>query len=210
MALFKKSAEEVLKFFNQLSDEEKAKVLDGIQKPAEETKEQVAEAEKDVAEKGADEQTEKDRVDESVGEQEKLDGNEDSQTADDRVDESEGDSGEAKSDEEVTPAPAEEDELEDDPAATPDSEQPAAEVATEEDMQPAPVDGGMENPKDEVHEALNARIAALEETLQRVLEKLDNQDFGGIRANSTEKVENDALSEDDRIMRNYYGNSYRR
>lgn len=191
MALFKKSAEEVLKFFNQLSDEEKAKVLDGIQKPAEETKEQVAEAEEDVAEKGADEQTEKDRVDESVGEQEKLDGNEDSQTADDRVDESEGDSGEAISDEEVTPAPAEE-------------------VATEEDMQPAPVDGGMENPKDEVHEALNARIAALEETLQRVLEKLDNQDFGGIRANSTEKVEDDALSEDDRIMRNYYGNSYRR
>lgn len=210
MALFKKSAEEVLKLFNQLSDEDKAKVLDGIQKPAEETKEQVAEAEEDVAEKGADEQTEKDRVDESVGEQEKLDGNEDSQTADDRVDESEGNSGEAISDEEVTPAPAEEDELEDDPAATPDSEKPAAEVATEEDMQPAPVDGGMENPKDEVHEALNARIAALEETLQRVLEKLDNQDFGGIRANSTEKVEDDALSEDDRIMRNYYGNSYRR
>lgn len=197
MALFKKSAEEVLKFFNQLSDEEKAKVLDGIHKPAEETKEQVAEAEEDVAEKGADEQTEKDRVDESVGEQEKLDGNEDSQTAEDRVDESEGET-------------AEEEELEDDPAATPDSEKPAEEVATEEDKQPAPADGAMENPKDEVHEALNARIAALEETLQRVLEKLDNQDFGGIRANSTEKVEDDALSEDDRIMRSYYGNSYRR
>lgn len=197
MALFKKSAEEVLKFFNQLSDEEKAKVLDGIQKPAEETKEQVAEAEEDVADKGADEQTEKDRVDESVGEQEKLDGNEDSQTAEDRVDESEGET-------------AEEEELEDDPAATPDSEKPAEEVASDEDKQPAPADGAMENPKDEVHEALNARIAALEETLQRVLEKLDNQDFGGIRANSTEKVENDALSEDDRIMRNYYGNSYRR
>lgn len=197
MALFKKSAEEVLKFFNQLSDEEKAKVLDGIQKPAEETKEQVAEAEEDVADKGADEQTEKDRVDESVGEQEKLDGNEDSQTAEDRVDESEGET-------------AKEEELEDDPAATPDSEKPAEEVASDEDKQPAPADGAMENPKDEVHEALNARIAALEETLQRVLEKLDNQDFGGIRANSTEKVENDALSEDDRIMRNYYGNSYRR
>lgn len=197
MALFKKSAEEVLKLFNQLSDEDKAKVLDGIQKPAEETKEQVAEAEEDVAEKGADEQTEKDRIDESVGEQEKLDGNEDSQTAEDRVDESEGET-------------AEEEELEDDPAATPDSEKPAEEVATEEDKQPAPADGAMENPKDEVHEALNARIAALEETLQRVLEKLDNQDFGGIRANSTEKVEDDALSEDDRIMRSYYGNSYRR
>lgn len=193
MALFKKSAEEVLKLFNQLSDEDKAKVLDGINKPAEETKEQVAEAEKDVAEKGADEQTEKDRVDESVGEQEKLDGDEDSQTAEDRVDESEGETEEDEKDEE----------LEDEPAATP-------EVEVEADKQPAPGDGTMENPKDEVHEALNARIAALEETLHKILEKLENQDFGGIKANSTEKVEDDALSEDDRIMRNYYGNSYRR
>lgn len=164
MALFKKSAEEVLKLFNQLSDEDKAKVLDGINKPAEETKEQVAEAEKDVADKGADEQTEKDRVDESVGE----------------------------------------------PAPTPEVEEPTGEVVAETDKQPAPADGTMENPKDEVHEALNARIAALEETLHKVLEKLENQDFGGIKANSTEKVENDALSEDDRIMRSYYGNSYRR
>lgn len=191
MALFKKSAEEVLKLFNQLSDEDKAKVLDGINKPAEETKEQVAEAEKDVAEKGADEQTEKDRVDESVGEQEKLDGNEDSRTAKDRVDESEGETEEVEKNEEP----------EGDPAATPE---------VEADKQPAPGDGTMENPKDEVHEALNARIAALEETLHKVLEKLENQDFGGIKANSTEKVENDALSEDDRIMRSYYGNSYRR
>lgn len=201
MALFKKSAEEVLKLFNQLSDEDKAKVLDGINKPAEETKEQVAEAEKDVAEKGADEQTEKDRVDESVGEQEKLDGNEDSQTAKDRVDESEGETEEVEKDEEP----------EDEPAATPDDDKtPTEEVAVEADKQPAPGDGTMENPKDEVHEALNARIAALEETLHKVLEKLENQDFGGIKANSTEKVENDALSEDDRIMRSYYGNSYRR
>lgn len=198
MALFKKSAEEVLKLFNQLSDEDKAKVLDGINKPAEETKEQVAEAEKDVAEKGADEQTEKDRVDESVGEQEKLDGNEDSRTAKDRVDESEGETEEVEKNEEP----------EGDPAATPEVEKPTEEV--EADKQPAPGDGTMENPKDEVHEALNARIAALEETLHKVLEKLENQDFGGIKANSTEKVENDALSEDDRIMRSYYGNSYRR
>ena len=55
-----------------------------------------------------------------------------------------------------------------------------------------------------------ARVAALEEMLQKILERFDNQDFGGVRANSTEKVEDDALSEDDRIMRNYYGNSYRR
>lgn len=191
MALFKKSAEEVLKLFNQLSDEDKAKVLDGINKPAEETKEQVAEAEKDVADKGADEQTEKDRVDESVGEQEELDGDED------RVDESEGETEEVE-------------EPEGEPAPTPEVEEPTEEVAVETDKQPAPADGTMENPKDEVHEALNARIAALEETLHKVLEKLENQDFGGIKANSTEKVENDALSEDDRIMRSYYGNSYRR
>lgn len=176
MALFKKSAEEVLKLFNQLSDEDKAKVLDGINKPAEETKEQVAEAKKDVADKGADSQTAKDRVDESEGETEK-----------DRVDESVGE-----------------------PAPTPEVEEPTGEVVAETDKQPAPADGTMENPKDEVHEALNARIAALEETLHKVLEKLENQDFGGIKANSTEKVENDALSEDDRIMRSYYGNSYRR
>lgn len=197
MALFKKSAEEVLKLFNQLSDEDKAKVLDGINKPAEETKEQVAEAEKDVADKGADEQTEKDRVDESVGEQEELDGDKDSQTAKDRVDESEGETEEVE-------------EPEGEPAPTPEVEEPTEEVAVETDKQPAPADGTMENPKDEVHEALNARIAALEETLHKVLEKLENQDFGGIKANSTEKVEDDALSEDDRIMRNYYGNSYRR
>ena len=138
---------------------------------------------------------EKDRVDESVGEQEKLDGNEDSQTAKDRVDEIEGETEEVE-------------EPEGEPAATPEVEKPTEEV--EADKQPAPGDGTMENPKDEVHEALNARIAALEETLHKVLEKLENQDFGGIKANSTEKVENDALSEDDRIMRSYYGNSYRR
>ena len=200
MAFFdrKVTVESILKDIAKLSDEDKAKVLDGIKKPAEETKEQVAEAEKDVAEKGADEQTEKDRVDESVGEQEKLDGDEDSQTAKDRVDESEVETEEDEKDEE----------LEDEPAATPEVEEPTEEV--EADKQPAPGDGTMENPKEEVHEALNARIAAIEETLQRVLEKLENQDFGGIRANSTEKVEDDALSEDDRIMRSYYGNSYRR
>lgn len=204
MALFKKSAEEVLKFFNQLSDEDKAKVLDGIKKPAEETKEQVAEAKTDVAEKGTDSQTEKDRVDESVGEQEKLDGNEDSQTAKDRVDESEGASDEPGDEEEEVPSSEEEEK----PADT--AEETLTEGKPVEDETPKADDLPNDNAKDEVHEALVARVAALEEMLQKILERFDNQDFGGVRANSTEKVEDDALSEDDRIMRNYYGNSYRR
>ena len=83
----KTTAEDVMKLFSTLPDEEKKKFLAGV-KPT--TEERIDEAKADIAEKGPDSQTEKDRIDESVGEQEKLDGNEDSQTAKDRVDESEG------------------------------------------------------------------------------------------------------------------------
>ena len=83
----KATAEDVMKMFSALPDEEKKKFLDGV-KPT--TEEQIDEAKADIAEKGADSQTEKDRIDESVGEQEREDGNEDSQDAKDRVDESEG------------------------------------------------------------------------------------------------------------------------
>lgn len=90
----KKTAEDVLKLFSQLPDEEKAKVLDGLKKPDTEDEEQVAEAEEHIEEKGEEDgtkdQTAQDVEDESVGEQEKLDGNEDSQAAKDRIDESEG------------------------------------------------------------------------------------------------------------------------
>lgn len=90
----KKTAEDVLKLFSQLPDEEKAKVLDGLKKPDTEDEEQVAEAEEHIEERGEEDgtkdQTAQDVEDESVGEQEKLDGNEDSQTAKDRIDESEG------------------------------------------------------------------------------------------------------------------------
>lgn len=90
----KKTAEDVLKLFSQLPDEEKAKVLDGLKKPDTEAEEQVAEAEEHIEERGEEDgtkdQTAQDVEDESVGEQEKLDGNEDSQTAKDRIDESEG------------------------------------------------------------------------------------------------------------------------
>ena len=83
----KTTAEDVLKMFETLSDDEKKKVMDAV-KPT--TEEQIEKAETDMAETGEDSQTEKDRIDESVAEQEKEDGDEDSQTAKDRVDESEG------------------------------------------------------------------------------------------------------------------------
>lgn len=83
----KTTAEDVMKMFSALPDEEKKKFLDGV-KPT--TEEQIDKAKADIAEKGPDSQTEKDRIDESVGEQEHEDGNEDNQTAKDRVDESEG------------------------------------------------------------------------------------------------------------------------
>lgn len=90
----KKTAEDVLKLFSQLPDEEKAKVLDGLKKPDTEDEEQVAEAEEHIEERGEEDgtkdQTAQDVEDESVGEQEKLDGNEDSQTAEERNEESEG------------------------------------------------------------------------------------------------------------------------
>ena len=90
----KKTAEDVLKLFSQLPDEEKAKVLDGLKKPDTEDEKQVAEAEEHIEERGEEdgtgEQTAQDVEDESVGEQEKLDGNEDSQTTEDRIHESEG------------------------------------------------------------------------------------------------------------------------
>lgn len=91
MALFGKkvSVESILKDIAQLSEEDKAKVLDGL-KSAEDTGEQVAEAENDIAAKGEDTQTTEDRVDESVAAQEEDEGDEDTQTAEDRIDESVG------------------------------------------------------------------------------------------------------------------------
>lgn len=90
----KKTAEDVLKLFSQLPDEEKAKVLDGLKQPDTKDEEQVAEAEEHIKEKGEEDgtkdQTAQDVEDESVGEQEKLDGNENSQTAEERIEESEG------------------------------------------------------------------------------------------------------------------------
>lgn len=112
MAMFgrKATAEEVMKLFAQLSDDEKSKVLEGLKKPDTEDETQIAEAEEHIEgkgeENGTEDQTEKDVEDESVGEQEHLDGNEDSQPAEERIAESEG--AEA-ADEAKEEAPAEED-----------------------------------------------------------------------------------------------------
>lgn len=135
--LFKKTtAEELLKLFSQLPDEEKARFLEKA-KPT--TGEQVEKAEEDIAEKGPDSQTEKDRIDESVAAQEKADGNEDSQDAKDRVDESMGEEA----------AEAEE--------ATAPEEAPAEE---------APEPDAVSDNRDQVLEALAERVNGLEEALK--------------------------------------------
>lgn len=90
---FKKTAEDVLKIFKDLSEEEKTKVLSALKPPETEDEAQIDEAEEHIEERGEEDgtkdQTAKDVEDESVGEQEHLDGNEDTQSAKDRVDESE-------------------------------------------------------------------------------------------------------------------------
>ena len=90
----KKTAEAVMRLYAQLSDDEKAKVMEGLKKPDTEDEKQIAEAEEYMDKKGEEDgtkdQTAQDIEDESVGEQEKLDGDKDSQTAKDRIDESKG------------------------------------------------------------------------------------------------------------------------
>ena len=139
--LFRKTtAEELLKLFAQLSDEEKAKFLDQA-KPT--TGEQVEKAEEDIAEKGPDSQTEKDRIDESVAAQEKADGDEDSQDAEDRVDESVGEE-----------------------AAEAEAEAETAPEATAEPEQAPEEPGVVTDNRDEVLESLADRVNSLEEALK--------------------------------------------
>ena len=136
----KKTAEDVLKLFSQLSEEEQAKVIAGLKKPETEDEAQISEAEEHIEEKGEEDgtkgQTEKDVEDESVGEQEHLDGNENSQPAEERIAESEG----AEAAEEI-------------------KEEAAAEPPAEEDAQTA------EN-GEEVTAKLAERVSALEEALK--------------------------------------------
>ncbi len=185
MAFFdrKVTVESILKDISKLSDEDKAKVLDGL-KPAEDTEEQVAEAEEDIEEKGEDTQTEKDRIDESVAAQEENAGDEDTQSAQDRVDEAEGE--EAAQTEEQ---PAEE------------AEPPVNDIETR-------LAALEQRTNDDATEALAQRIAALEERLGKVVESLDDKPFGAKPEMPEGKDEE--MDDDDRIMRSYYGRSYRR
>ena len=90
----KKTADDVLKLFAQLPEEEKAKVMASMKQPDTTDEKQIAKAEEDMDAKGEEDgtkdQTAKDVLDESVGEQEHLDGDKDSQSAKDRIEESVG------------------------------------------------------------------------------------------------------------------------
>lgn len=185
MAFFdrKITVESILKDIAKLSDEDKAKVLDGL-KPAEDTKEQVAEAKEDIAATGEDTQTEKDRIDESVAAQEKDEGDEDTQSAEDRVDEAEGEE------------------------AAQTEEQPAEEAGQPENDIESRLAALEQRANDDATEALAQRIAALEERIGKVVESLDDKPFGA--KPETPEGKDEEMDDDDRIMRSYYGKSYRR
>lgn len=185
MAFFdrKVTVESILKDIAKLSDEDKAKVLDGL-KPAEDTKEQVAKAKEDIAATGEDAQTEKDRIDESVAAQEKNEGDEDTQSAKDRVDEFEGEE------------------------AAQTEEQPAKEAGQPENDIESRLAALEQRANDDATEALAQRIAALEERVGKVVESLDDKPFGA--KPETPEGEDEEMDDDDRIMRSYYGKGYRR
>lgn len=189
MLFGKKTADDVLKLFSMLSEEEQAKVLEGLKGPDTEDEAQAAEAEEHIEEKGeengTEEQSAQDIEDESVGEQEKLDGDEDSQTAEDRIDESEG-------------------------AQAYDEENAAdtAENATEQ----AKEDGG--DKFNEVLQALaakieaaEAKIASLEEALSDRVQKDNDQDFGSSPAMPSSRDDGSRMAD---VMYNYAGNAAKR
>lgn len=171
----KPTAEDLLKMYAALSDDEK----EAFDKAHKSTEEQIEEAEENVAEKGTDTQTEKDRVDESVAAQEKDEGNEDAQDAKDRVDEAEG--AEKADTEEKAEAEAEEAQEDiDDHEAEDDDMRKAYEARFTE---------------------LNERIAELTDRFDKMVEALDTaSEFGRKAELSTEEKDEDT---DSPIMRNY-------
>ena len=88
-----KTAEDVLGIFEELSEEEKTKVLSALKPPTTDDGAQIEEAEKHIEERGEEDgtkdQSENDIEDESVGEQDYLYGNKDLQTVEGRIDEPE-------------------------------------------------------------------------------------------------------------------------
>ena len=190
MGLFNKkpkTAEDILKLIKELPEEEMDKLSDMLLEDEDDngkpdTIEEIDKAEENIEAKGEDTQTEEDRIDESVAEQEKADGEEDSQDAKDRVDEAEG----------------EEEHLEEEKAKE-----------TEETPDVAPVE---ETPKEdnsqEVIEALESRIASLEEKIEHLVAKYDDAPFGNHSAELTEGEASEG--EDSPIMRSYYRKANRR
>ena len=183
----KKTAADVLKLFSLLSDEEKAKVLDGLKLPETKDEEQPAEVEEHVAEKdeknGTAEQAVQGIDEESVGEQENIADDEDGQPAEEQIAESEG---------------------------AEDPEGPMAEPS-EEVKAEAPASEPVANDVDygEVTQALAARISSLEEKLAAMEQKLaddvakdNNQDFGSSPSLPTHDDGNSRMAE---VMNNYAG-----
>lgn len=186
MALFGRkltTAEQVLEAYKNLSDEERTKF----------------------------EQSLKDRVDESVGEQEHDDGNEDTQTAADRVDESEGEERAEEADEEETETAKEEPEDEDDEEETQPEELPAEEEEEETEASTEEV----EERADETYQAIAARIdelvARLEKLEQLVIDSEEGGKAGEFGATQSGDMSGDEEeTDDDRVMRAFYGHAYRK
>lgn len=186
MALFGRkltTAEQVLEAYKNLSDEEKTKF----------------------------EQSLKDRVDESVGEQEHDDGNEDTQTAADRVDESEGEERAEEADKEETETAKEEPEDEDDEEETQPEELPAEEEEEETEASTEEV----EERADETYQAMAARIdelvARLEKLEQLVIDSEEGGKAGEFGATQSGDMSGDEEeTDDDRVMRAFYGHAYRK
>lgn len=186
MALFGRkltTAEQVLEAYKNLSDEERTKF----------------------------EQSLKDRVDESVGEQEHDDGNEDTQTAADRVDESEGEERAEEVDKEETETAKEEPEDEDDEEETQPEELPAEEEEEETEASTEEV----EERADETYQAMAARIdelvARLEKLEQLVIDSEEGGKAGEFGATQSGDMSGDEEeTDDDRVMRAFYGHAYRK
>ena len=186
MALFGRkltTAEQVLEAYKNLSDEERTKF----------------------------EQSLKDRVDESVGEQEHDDGNEDTQTAADRVDESEGEERAEEADKEETETAEEEPKDEDDEEETQPEELPAE----EEEEETAASTEDVEERADETYQAIAARIdelvARLEKLEQLVIDSEEGGKAGEFGATQSGDMGGDEEeTDDDRVMRAFYGHAYRK
>ncbi len=189
MVFGKKTAEDVLKLFAALSDEEKAKVLDGLKTPDAEDEAQIAEAETDMAEKGEEngtaDQPAQESGEESAAGQEAPDSGGSSQPVQEQIEESEG-------------------------AEAPAEEGAGEEAAVSED---AAAEEGEED-KTEVLQALasrieaaEAKIAALEEALSDRVKQDNDQDFGSAPSVPSSGDDGSRMAE---VMRGYAGANARR